>query len=162
MYLYICILQGTWTPYLMQRIMIRCWDHEPHRRPTMAKIIEWTELPEFPSLRTVYRLNSGRLSAVCQCMVDCNHIHLVELPTKSFSPSSTAILYDEQEDLFCSTIATSSTKTAMLLHKKTNKYSQVWIAQESESKDSSNLSIIMYKSGEIGYRVSRCLLVCKY
>ena len=155
MYLYICIIQGTWTPYLMQRTMTRCWDHEPHRRPTMAEIIEWTELPEFPSLRTVYRLNSGRLSAVCQCMVDRNHIHLANLATKPFSQSLTAILYDEQEDLFCSTITTSSTKTATLLHKKANKYSQVWIAQESESKDSSNLSIIMYKSGEVGYMVSQ-------
>ena len=154
MHLYICIFQGTWTPYLMQRTMIRCWDHEPHRRPTMSEIMEWTELPEFPSLRTVYRLNGGRLSAVCQGMVDYNHLHLADLPTKPFCQSLTAILYDEQEDLFCSTITTSSTKTATLLHTKANKYIQVWIAQESEPKDSSNLSIIMYKSGEVGYRVS--------
>lgn len=143
----------------MQKTMIQCWDHDPHRRPTMAKIIEWTELPEFPSLRTVCRLPSGQLSAACQCIVDRNHIHAVDLSTKptsprSASPSSATILCDEQEDLFCSSITTSYTKTATLLHRKTNKHSQVWIAQESGSKDTSHLSIIMYERGELGYRVS--------
>lgn len=135
----------------MQRTMIQCWDHDPNRRPTMAEIKEWTKLPEFPSLRTVCRLPDGQLSAVCQCVVDRNHIHAVELPNKL---SSTTILSDEQEDLFCSSITTSSTKTAILSHKKPSKYRQVWITQELGPKDASQLSIVMYKSGDLGYRVS--------
>ena len=142
----------------MQMTMIQCWDHEPQRRPTMERIIEWTELHEFPSLRTVYRLPSGQLSAVCHCIVDRNHIHLVDLPVKPASPSSTAIFFDEPEDLFCSAITTGNTTTAILLHKKTNRHSQVWITQESKLQNVSDLSIIMYRSGELGYRVSCKLL----
>lgn len=130
--------------------MIQCWDHDPYKRPTMAKIKEWTELPEFPCLRTVCRLPSGHLSAVSHCVVDRNHIHGAET---ALSP--TAILSDEKEDLFCSALTTSS-RTSTLLHKKTNKTSQVWITQELKSKDTSQLSIIVYENNDLGYRVSTC------
>ena len=135
----------------MQRTMRQCWDHDPRKRPTMAKIKEWIELPEFPSLRTVCRLPSGHLSAVSHCVVDRNHIHGADSLIKT-ALSPTEILSDEHEDLFCSPLTTSSTS---LLHKKANKTSQVWITQELESKeDTSQLSIIMYKSNDLGYRVS--------
>ena len=139
----------------MQKTMTQCWDHDPHRRPTMAEIKEWTKLPEFPSLRTVCRLPNGQLSAVCQCVVDRSHIHgVVGLSvTKLTLSSPTTTLSDEKEELFCSSI-TTSTKIATLLHKKASKYSQVWVTQESESKDVSHLSIMMYESGDLGYRVS--------
>lgn len=153
----------------MQRTMTLCWDHDPSKRPTMAKIKEWTELPEFPSLRTVFRLPDGQLSAVCQCVVDRNHIHAIdhELPNKFGLLSSTTILSNEQEDLFCSPITTSSTNIATLFQKKASKYRQVWITQESGSKDSSQLSVVLYKSGDLGYRVSpfnfkSCLYVLKH
>ena len=145
--------QGTWTPYLMQRTMRQCWDHDPHKRPTMARIKEWTKLPEFPSLRTVCRLPSGHLYAVSHCVVDRNHIHGADLVIKT-APSPTEILSDGQEDLFCSALTISSIRTSTLLHKKANKTSQVWITQESESKDTSQLSIIVYKCNDLGYRVS--------
>ena len=137
----------------MQRTMIQCWDHDPYKRPTMAKIKEWTELPEFPSLRTVCRLPSGHLSAVSHCVVNRNHIHGAD-PAFKTALSPTVILSDEQEDLFCSALTTSSSRASTLLHKKTNKTSQVWITQELESKDTSQLSIIVYKNNDLGYRVS--------
>ena len=136
----------------MQRLMRQCWDHDPHQRPTMAEIKEWTKLPEFSSLRTVCQLPNGNFSAASHCVVTCNHIHGEDSVLNKI-PSPTTILPGEEKDLFSSPITISSTKTSTILRKKGNKYSQVWIAQESESMDTSQLSIFVYKSDDLGYRV---------
>ena len=118
----------------------------------MAEIKEWTGLPEFSSLRTVCQLPSGNFSAASHCVVTRNHIHGAD-SVNNMIPSPTMILPNEEKDLFSSPITISSTKTSSLPCKKGNKYSQVWIAQEFESMDTSQLFIFMYKSDDLGYRV---------
>jgi len=143
----------------MQKVMIQCWDHDSDKRPTMAQIKELSVLPEFPILRTVFRLKPGRLSAVSQCLVDRYHLHLSSddrvsasnsalLPTKGES-----LLHSTKEKLFSPLRISSFSSSSFLHKKKADQHNQVWITQETEIKDITQLSLIMYRSGELGYRV---------
>ena len=143
----------------MQKVMIQCWDHNSHKRPTMAQINEWTMLPEFPVLRTVFRLKPGRLSAVSQCLVDRYHIHLSSGDPDTASNSALLPTTDEnllpstEEKLFSPLRVGSFTSSSLLHKKKADQHNQVWITQETDVEDTSQLSIITYRSGELGYRV---------
>ena len=142
----------------MQKMMIQCWDHDSHKRPTMAQIKEWSALPEFPILRTVFRLKPGQLSTVCQCLVNRYHLHLIS-SADQVSTNNLALLPTTNENLLPSSEETlfspfrAGSLTSLLNKKKADQHNQVWITQETDAKNTSQLAIITYRSGELGYRV---------
>jgi len=139
----------------MQKMMIQCWDHDSHKRLTMAQIKELSVLPEFPILRTVFRLKPGRLSAVSQCLVDRHHLHVSSSDHSNSAVLSTNenLLHSTEEKLFSPLRISSFSSLSLLDKRKADQHNQLWITQETDVEDTSLLSIITYRSGELGYRV---------
>ena len=141
--------------------MSLCWEQEPTSRPQISQILNWCDLPEFQSLRTVSSMDKGSICAVCQCTVNRNHSHILA----SNPPSGVKFTLEhcaKFDRLFTKPEIASpkptSHVTAHTRHKlkKSKNHTQVWITQEA-NKNKTLLQILTYRSTQVGYRVSNYL-----
>ena len=169
--IHICV-QGIWSPYLVQRVMNICWEHNPSKRPKISQVVEWSNLPEFESLRAVYHLEEGKMTALCQCQVDCNHIHSLDVDIMDVSKVKFTITPYTEDDPLLSFPVLSSSDVDQLLSitpymgnsgqkesifdfkmKKSRHYFQIWMVQKT-NKGASQLQIFSYNDSRVGYSVS--------
>ena len=130
--------------------MKACWNQNPDDRPTMAQVVEWSQLPELQSLRTIHHLDPIKLLGICQCKVDEEHIHqdTTEMPQNL---QETIPNWDSNPNVsFLSTLVPP-------IERKQNMYTvtdhtQVWIAQEKDEANT-KLTVITFKSSDVGYNV---------
>ena len=142
-------VQENFTPRLIQKIMKACWNQDPMERPSMAQVVEWSQLPELQYLRIQYHLKPTRLLGVGQCAVLRDHSHQYA----TSRPSNIQFTLPNSEhstSLFSSTAA----RTPQTKRKQStiNRHSQVWIAQENEDT-TSKLTIFTFRSSDLGFYV---------
>ncbi|XP_065896958.1 leucine-rich repeat serine/threonine-protein kinase 1-like isoform X2 [Dysidea avara] len=162
-------VKGIWSPYLVQRVMNICWEHNPSKRPKISQVVEWSNLPEFESLRAVYHLEEGKMTALCQCQVDCNHIHSLDVDIMDVSKVKFTITPYTEDDPLLSFPVLSSSDVDQLLSitpymgnsgqkesifdfkmKKSRHYFQIWMVQKT-NKGASQLQIFSYNDSRVGY-----------
>ena len=62
------------SPVLYKELMMACWKHEPHERPSMHQVQELIEVQEFEKLRKKTDLKEADLSIIscaCVCRIQC-------------------------------------------------------------------------------------------
>ena len=143
--------------------MQQCWQKDPKERPTMAQIVKWSKQKELKSLRIMQSLESNGLLCVCQCNVNHTNQNPIEMPLnfQSTIPNCESVV-----PLFSSlsshSLKTKSTQLPDHRAKATNtQHIQIWVAQSD--KDTSKLTIITFRSSDLGYWVSSCTMfsTCK-
>ena len=129
--------------------MRACWNHNPEDRPNMGQVVEWSQLPELQSLRTIHQLEHKKLLAISQCSVDQSHEHqdVIDKPQNQqyIIPS-----HDRFDPLFSS--LNIQTPLGERQENTTNNYIQIWIAQDNV-EIATKLTIIISKSDRFGYHV---------
>jgi len=131
-----------------------CWKQNPKERPTMAQIVKWSKQAELKSLRTILPIESKHLHCVCQCHI--NHINQ-NAANKLLKFQSTIANCVSFTPLFSSLSKDSpQTKSRHFLnhHAKTinAQHIQIWIAHSENG--ASKLTIITFRSCDLGYWVS--------
>lgn len=128
-----------------------CWQQDPRDRPCMGQVVEWSKLQELASLRTVYQLEWKRLSCVCQCLVTRDHAHHFTA-THPANVKYTIPNCERYPPLFSSlhTQIFSNVKERC----KVNQHTQVWLAQVNDDAATSKLTIVTFRSSDLGYWVS--------
>lgn len=141
----------------MQQVMSLCWEQEPTSRPQISQILNWCDLPELQSLKTISPMDKGSVCAVCQCTVNRNHSHiLISNPPNNvkFTLEHCAKfnhLFTKPEIASPRLSSNLNAPTRNELKKKN--HTQVWITQEAD-KNKTLLQILTYRSTQVGYRVS--------
>jgi len=157
-------MQGIWSLYLAQKVMNLCWEHDPNKRPKMSQVVEWCNLTEFGSLRAVYHLKKGKMTALCQCLIDRNHVHSLDTDMIDVSRVQYTITPCTEDDaLFSCPVLSPSNKKDNDQNKSAveeRHYFQIWLAQKTDS-DSNQLQIFSYNTSQVGYRVSISLCIAK-
>ena len=133
-----------------------CWKQDPNERPSMTQVIKWAKLTELKSLRAILSLEAKELICISHCNV--NHMNVnpkdVEKPLnfeKTFPEceSFTPLLH------FMMAQSPSDTSTRCLHNHTETKHIQIWVAH-SDTK----LTIISFRSCDLGYWVSLLLIYC--
>lgn len=133
--------------------MQRCWKQDPKERPTIAKIIEWSQLTELKSLRTIFSLESKKLMHICHCHVN------QKSPDNSDKPLFQSIIANcESFTPLFSSLSIHGQKASSHFsdhHAKTSdiRHTQIWAAHHSNN-GALKWTIITYRSCELGYWVS--------
>ena len=146
-----------------------CWEHDPSKRPKISQVAEWCNIPEFESLRAVYHLEKGKMTALCQCQVDHNCAHsLAAYIIDASKVKLTITPYTEDDPLLCFPVLSPPKKDHLIPHKGDNDqkerilkfemekpmlYCQIWMVQKTD-KGTSQLQIFSYNDSRIGYSVS--------
>ena len=128
--------------------MRACWNHNPEDRPGMAQVVEWSQLPELQSLRTIHQLVHKKILAICQCSVAQSQ-HATNKPQKKQNIIPNC---DHFVPLFSSSEPLSREKQ----ENTTNDYIQMWIAQDNV-ENSTKLTIVTCKSDHFGFNVRKIL-----
>ena len=129
--------------------MKACWNQDPMKRPSMAQVVKWSQLPEFLLLRIQYHLKPIRLLGVGQCVVLREYLH--QYATNRPSNIQFTIPNSEHSASLFPSIS-AHTPQAKRKQSTTDHHSQVWIAQENEDT-TSKLTIFTFRSSDLGYRV---------
>ena len=129
--------------------MRACWNHNPDDRPNMAQVLEWSQLPELQSLRTIHQLEHKKVLASCLCLVDQNHAH--QLSTDKPENQQRIIPNCDYFDSLFSSISIQAPLGERQEDTATN-YIQMWIAQDN-AENTTKLTIVTSKSDHFGYHV---------
>lgn len=143
----------SFTPCLFQRIMKVCWNQNPDDRPSMAQIVEWSQFPELQSLRTIHQLEPRKLLGICQCQVVQDDVHqpsTIEPKNLQHIPS-----YERFNPLFSS--LSSQTPQSKRKHAAST---QIWIAQDVKDEAIAKVTIVTFRSSDLGYYVRCCVACC--
>jgi len=151
-----------------------CWEHDPNKRPKISQVVEWCNLTEVESLRAVYHLEIGKLSASCQCQVDHTHVHLLDVDTIDTSKVKFTITprtEDDNDPPLSFPVSSSPNQHPLLpltpftkckdedevnsdfMTEVSNQHSQIWVVQQID-EHASELQIFSYNSSQAGYSVS--------
>ena len=130
--------------------MKACWNQNPDDRPTMAQVVEWSQLPELQSLRTIHHLDPMKLLGICQCEVDEEHIHqdTTDIPQNL---QETIPNCDSNPDF---SFLPTQTPPAETEQDMVTDHTQIWIAQNKDG-DNTKLTVITFKSSDLGFDVRR-------
>lgn len=128
-----------------------CWRQDPKERPTMAQVVKWSKQAELKSLRTILPLESKDVLCVCQCHV--NHV-VQNITEKPLHVQSTLPNCESYTPLLFSMHAQSpsANSTCQESEGSTHQHVQIWVAQDNS--DATKLTIITFRSCDLGYWVS--------
>ena len=138
--------------------MKACWNQDPMERPSMAKVVKWSQLLELQCLRLQYHLNPTVLMSVGQCVVLRDHVHQ-DATSRPLNIQFTIPHSEDPASLFSSASAAQTPRTKRK-QSTTDHHSQLWLAQE-EGDEPSKLTILTFRSSDLGLYVS-CILKLRY
>ena len=133
--------------------MRACWNHNPDDHPNMAQVLEWSQLPELLSLRTIHQLEHKRLLASCLCSGSVAENHAHKCVTNKPENQQHVIPNCDHFDPLFSSISTQTPLGERQENAATDHdYIQTWIAQV-DAEITTKLTIVTFKSDHFGYHV---------
>ena len=122
----------------------------------MRQVLEWSSLQELASLRTVYHLEWKRLSCVCQCLVTRDHTH------HFIATNPPNVKYTIPNCQYAPLFSSLPTQIIPNIKERciVNHHTQVWVAQVNDDGVTSKLTIVTFRSSDLGYWVRERFRLC--